>query len=303
MSAKTGTWAKPVALSPARTVIYDAQVLVDAGGGAAAVWSGANALPNPNVIVGGCSRTTLEASLHPAGGRWGSPARLGGSREEPPMVAIRPRGEVVVIWREDQAPAQPLSVRTAALSHPRWSAPATLPGSGDGADTREAGLASGRDGASVVWWLKAQGSTAALLAVSSAPGTRWSQPRTIARWRTPPEVSASPETGSLPTCSHVGEAFVGFDRRDRTIAVWQEGCGATFTALGEAHGASWSAARMLEGLPTDVSAAFTIGADGELVAAWLAPGPVTAVGPFPGKQTTTTAHAALFRRVPSQPRR
>jgi hypothetical protein len=299
MPAKTGTWGAPVAISPVRPAIFDLRVVVDAGGGAVAVWgSWANQLPSHgSVFVGGCSAPTLEASLHPAGGRWSHPARLGRDEEEP-MVAIRPHGEVLVVWREP-GPQQPLSARTATLWRPRWSESAGLEGTEDTdtLHTREVGLASGRGGVTAVSWVQEQRSATTLLEVSSVPGRRWSRPRSIASWRTPPEGSASPEQGGLPTCRHVGEAFLAFDRRDDAIAVWQEGCGPTFTALRKAGGGSWSAARRLVGVATNVSPVFALGARGELVAAWLEPGPVMAVEPFPGKRLATSAVVAAFQRA------
>jgi hypothetical protein len=54
------------------------------------------------------------------------------------------------------------------------------------------------------------------------------------------------------------------------------------------------------GLPANVSPVFGLGIRAEIVAAWLEPGPVTAVGAFPGMYDATSLVTAVFRR--SSPR-
>jgi hypothetical protein len=295
MPAGTKAWQRPVAISPVRPVISDPQVAVDAGGGAVAVWSAARTIPN---FLVGCSSLSVEASLHPSGAHWSRPARLGEGMEPfadsyEPMIVIRPRGEALVVWRES-GEGLPLLWRKASLAHVRWGASGSILGTeGTDADTVQVGIASGRHGATAVWWVTERGNRATLREVASAPRKGWSSPRTIARWR------SAPEGLGLPTCRHGARPFIGFDHRENAIAVWQENCGATFTAMRRASSKVWSGARRLVGVPNGASSTFALGSSAELLAASLTPASVSPTPLCCGQVITTTVHSAVFRRVAS----
>jgi hypothetical protein len=297
MPAKTHVWQVPRAISPARPRVNDPQIAVDPGGGAIAVWTA-------DVPLSGLT-PRLEGSLRPAGGRWSSSAVLGRADDSEPMVAFRRGGEALVVWNEPEQSGLPMVFRPASLARVRWGASESLPGTdtqGTGLAREASGLATGRRGVAAVWLVTQKGGIDSLRVLMAAPGKGWSPGRVIASWPIPFAKFQSTETEALPTCRYRAEPFVAFDARDDAIAVWQDGCGASFTAVHPASAASWSRASALVGMPAGVAATFALGVAGELVAVWLEPGAVTVSGRFLQKQLETTVVGAVFRRAPASGR-
>jgi hypothetical protein len=287
MPATTEAWQAPIAISPVRPAIDDPRIAVSAGGGALAAWSAAKSVPGT---------LTVEASLRPRAARWGSPVALGSSEESTlferiPMIAIRPNGEGLVAWRPPEIrPGRPhLLTSTGSLTDGHWQRPQAIPAP----EAAAAGMASGRNGETVLWWITEGAHVTSLKAVIGAPRRRWSRARTIASWR-PQPLEPEGSAPQPPTCMNGPQPFVAVDRGGDAIAVWREAC-VMFTAMHSTAKAAWTQAEPLAGVPVEASSSFALGEAGELVAVSLAPSAVTTVGSYGGKQVTTTVSAAVFR--------
>jgi hypothetical protein len=235
-----GTWSAPVELSAPGEEAHGAQVALDAGGDAVAVWERSN---GSNVVV--------ESAERPAGGTWSAPVELSAPGEEAtnPELAVDPRGDAVAVWQRTEG-AHNVIVRGAERpAGGSWSAPTNITAPGEEAFHPQVAIDSQGDAVAV--WVRAD--EAIESAVRPAGGS----------WSAPSELTAAGGSENNPQ--------VGIDSTGDAVAVWEGFDGTNFFVEGAERpaGGAWSAAGPLSA-PGESAFAPQLAVDpkGDAVAAW-----------------------------------
>jgi hypothetical protein len=166
--AGEGRWSAPVSLSAKGENAVSPAVAIGSAGDAVAVWQRFDG-----------HHQIIQASAHPAGGRWSRPVDLSaqGRNAEAPVVALSPAGEAVVVWERFDGRADLVQAASRGPGG-RWARLRNLSNSrGSG---HEPQVVIDDEGLVRVVWMSSEENGAAVEESSRPPAGRWSAPVQIA---------------------------------------------------------------------------------------------------------------------------
>jgi hypothetical protein len=228
-----GHWREPVDVSPPECSASRADVAMNAGAAAVAVW-----------VCGSGAGSVVEVASKPLRGGWREPVAISGPGAGLGSldVAVGPGGEAVAAWTRAAGSGESAVELASGAVAGSWSAPVTL-GEGGGAQ-----VGVGAAGAAAAIWTSTGGAVEA--ATRPALGS-WGEPAVLA-------AAGSPDPAPR----------LGVDEAGRALAVWQRL--GVIQASSFAPGGTWGAAedisRGSEG--TAAAPALDVSPDGSAVAAW-----------------------------------
>ena len=238
-----GTWATPVALSPAAETASAPAIAVRSDGSAIALWAATRA-----------SDTVIESATRSATGAWTTPTVLSaaGATAQSPQVAVDAAGNATAVWAtgtmnvvsSTQAPGQ------------AWTAPQALSTAATGA-IYNLHLAVSPSGAAVVGWSTGAATRPHSGNVVTRPaGGRFGAPVTLVT------------SGGRPIQDALGSFTVAIDSTGHATAAWDT---AYAYAASQQPGGAWGAPVQLAPAAYASYVSLAVNATGTAVAVWNDP--------------------------------